>query len=128
MSLCIMEFYACCISCILIGTISVGCDDAGVVIQSYLIRAQLETYMITTSDVGPVCLGHRQFGCKRSSGLLLIKTRPVSGTKAEPSFNRKRTSPPMSTGLTPRNGNGLESVEYTIQGISLGTVLEVTNF
>ncbi|GFX70382.1 hypothetical protein TNCV_3903661, partial [Trichonephila clavipes] len=27
-----------------------------------------------TTGVGPVCLGHRQFGYRRSSGLLLTNT------------------------------------------------------
>ncbi|GFU91610.1 hypothetical protein TNCV_2543741 [Trichonephila clavipes] len=59
----------------------------------------------------------------------------ITGTKAEPAFNKKtqNVSIPSSnelwldtTGVA--NGNGLESVECTLQGASLRAVLEVIDF
>ncbi|GFX05443.1 hypothetical protein TNCV_1007651 [Trichonephila clavipes] len=54
-----------------------------------------------TPSEGPVCLGRRQFGCKRSPSLILTTT----GTKAELAFvrkhNRSSLPPPMSSDLIP---------------------------
>ncbi|GFW56427.1 hypothetical protein TNCV_2089341 [Trichonephila clavipes] len=74
-----------------------------------------------TSGVGPVCLGHRQFGCRRFPGLL-TNTRP-SLTPRQNLLLSERTKDFHSTynkfwldTIDVANGNGLKSVEYMLQG------------
>ncbi|GFU43740.1 hypothetical protein TNCV_651561 [Trichonephila clavipes] len=67
-----------------------------------------------TPGVSSVCLGHGLFDCRRSPDVLL---------NSNPSSTELWLD---TTGIV--NGNGLESVEYTLQVTWLGTVLDITDF
>ncbi|GFX00765.1 hypothetical protein TNCV_4577321 [Trichonephila clavipes] len=81
-----------------------------------------------TPGVGSVCIGRRQFGCRRSPGLLLTNTWP-SLTPRQNLLSSEKTldlhSILHTNGVT--NSNDLESVEYILQSVWLGGILEVTN-
>ncbi|GFW53870.1 hypothetical protein TNCV_2446621 [Trichonephila clavipes] len=53
----------------------------------------------------------------------------IAGTNAEPAFIRNHHTPSSNELLLDTTGvGGLESVEYTLQGVWPGAVLEVTDF
>ncbi|GFW21400.1 hypothetical protein TNCV_1532251 [Trichonephila clavipes] len=83
--------------------------------MSTVCRAHCVTTSTMTPVVGPVCLGHRQFGCRRSPGLILTNTRPSLAPKGRTFFHQKtqQISTPSSNELWLdtigiANGNGLE--------------------
>ncbi|GFX14828.1 hypothetical protein TNCV_1485701 [Trichonephila clavipes] len=102
-----MKFHDYC-TCVNSGTVNAGCvDDAGVAVQRHPQHAQLETDLAFPWPV-------------------------ITGTKAESGFIRKHNRSSFrypehcfdTTAIA--NGNGVKSVEYTLQGTWFGAILEVT--
>ncbi|GFY16577.1 hypothetical protein TNCV_736041 [Trichonephila clavipes] len=115
----------------ILGQTLLAADDAGVVVQWYLIRAHLETDLVIlqakeigpqtmTPGVGSACLGSRQFCYRCSPGFLLTNTRPSLAQSKTGSHQKiyHVSIPPSNelwfdtAGVT--NDNNLETVEYTL--------------
>ncbi|GFS62959.1 hypothetical protein TNCV_2054401 [Trichonephila clavipes] len=135
MSLGGMELYACCPFCVNTGRSVLSVDDAGVVVQQDLIRAQnlvgQEHHRLSYQTGVQIC-SQCFWGYHESTPAVIGNCSPDHDSRAEPAFTRRHNrSPfrsPMSSGLTPLASQiamDFQSVEYTLLGALLEAFLEV---